>query len=172
MIMSIGTGTYEATFTVADIKKVVDRFAADYAMIGEATGLRAREFVVKQVAEIKIYAEVGYLEQIDVTLFDAAGKELQAAQYRVSDAATGWINQQPGNNMWPATPGGRLRITLTMSKKWFALNQAQQEEFDRRHGLVWPDATTDLSHQTLIKQFDRRYVSNGYGMEKHIFKSV
>ena len=57
MIMSTGTGTYAATFTVADIKKVVDRFAADYAMIGAATGLRAREFVAKQVAEIKIYAE-------------------------------------------------------------------------------------------------------------------
>jgi hypothetical protein len=172
MIMSTGTGTYEATFTVADIKKVVDRFAADYWMIAQVTGLRTRETVDKQVAEIKIYAEAQYLHAVDITLFDAAEKELQAAQYKVSDAATGWTNQQPGNNMWPVTPGGKLRITLTMSKKWFDLNQAQQVEFDRSNGLVWPDTNKDLTHQTLTKQFDRRYVSNGYGMEKHIFKAV
>ena len=172
MTMSTGTGTYEATFTVADIKKVVDRFAADYAMIGEATGLRNREIVQKNVADIKIYAEAGYLHQIDITLFDAAGKELQAVQYKISDAAVGWTNEQPGNNMWPATPRGRLRIILIMNKKWGDLGQLQQDEFERRRGLIWPNSTTDLTHQTLAKQFDRRYVSNGYGMEKNIFKTV
>jgi hypothetical protein len=170
--MSTGTGTYVATFTVADIKKVVDRFAADYAMIGQATGLRTREQVAKVVSDIKIYAEAEYLEEIDITLFDAAGKEMQAAQYKVSDSATGWTNQQPGNNMWPATPNGKLRVTISMNKKWFALTQAQRDGFDQRNNLVWPDRTTDLTHQTLVKEFDRRYVSNGYGMEKHIFKTL
>jgi|SRR6478735_7153372 len=172
MIMSTGTGTYEATFTVADIKKVVDRFAADFAMMGEATGLRTREQVAKLVTEIKIYAEAEYLQEIDVTLLDAAGREMRAAQYKVSNSATGWTNQQPGNNMWPAMPGGRLRITLVMNKKWSELNQTQRDEFDRRNGLVWPDRPTDLTHQTMIKEFDRRYVSNGYGMEKNIFKAL
>lgn len=170
--MSTGTGTYEATFTVADIKKVVDRFAADYMMIGQATGLHSREAVDKNVADIKIYAEAGYLHEIDITLFDPAGKELHAVQYKVSDAAGGWMNQQPGNNMWPATPGGKLRIILIMNKKWIDLGRAQQDEFERRRGLVWPNSTTDLTHQTLAKQFDRRYVSNGYGMEKNIFKAA
>jgi hypothetical protein len=170
--MSTGTGTYEATYTVADIKRVVDRFAADYAMIGQATGLRTREQVAKIISEIKIYAEAEYLHEIDITLFDAAGKELQAAQYRISEAATGWTNQQPGNNMWPATPGGSLRVTISMNRKWYALTQAQQDEFDRRQGLAWPARPTDLTHQGLVRQFDRRYVSNGYGMEKHIFKTA
>jgi len=170
--MSTGTGTFEATFTVADIKKVLDRFAADYAMIGQATGLRSREAVDKNVADIKIYAEAGYIHGIDITLFDAAGKELQAVQYKISDAAVGWTNQQPGNNMWPATPGGKLRIVLIMNKKWIDLGQAQQDEFERWCGLAWPSSTPDLTHQMLIKQFDRRYVSNSYGMEKNIFKAV
>lgn len=172
MTMSTGTGTYEATFTVADIEKVVDRFAADYAMIGQATGLRTREQVAKVVSEIKVYAEAEYLEKIDITLFDSVGKELQAAQYKVSESATGWTNQQPGNNMWPPTPVGKLRVTITMNRRWFALTQEQRDDFDRRHGLVWPDRTTDLTHQAMIRQFDRRYVSNGYGMEKHIFKAI
>jgi len=170
--MSTATGTYEATYTVADIKRVVDRFAADYAMIGQATSLRSREDSDKHVGDIKIFAEPGYLTQIDVTLLDAAGKELQAVQYKISDNTVGWTNQQPGNNMWPVTPGGALRITLSMSKKWGDLGQTQQEGFKRRWGLDWPSAATDLTHQTLTKQFDRRYVSNGYGMEKNIFRPL
>ena len=170
--MSIGTGTYTATYTVADIKKVIDRFAADYAMIGQATGLCTREVIAKHVADIKIYAEAEYVAEIDITLFDASGKELQAAQYRVSDGATSWTNQQPGNNMWPETPGGRLRVTLTLNKKWFALDKAARDGFERRNGLTWPEVNSDLSHQSLVKQFDRRYASNGYGMEKHIFKAL
>ena len=171
--MSTGSGTYEATYTVADIKKVVDRFAADLAMIGQATGLRTREQVLKTVGEIKIYAEAEYIKEIDITLFNTAGKELQAAQYKVSDSAGSWTNHQPGNNVWPATPGGKLQITITMNKKWFAdLTPEQRDEFDRRHGLTWPERNTDLTHQTLIRQFDRRYVSNGYGMERNIFKAV
>jgi hypothetical protein len=140
-------------------------------MICQATGLRSREEADRHVADIKIFAEPGYLTQIDVTLFNAAGKELQAVQYKISDAAAGWTNQQPGNNMWPTTPGGTLRVTLSMNKKWFDLGQTQQDEFKRRRGLDWPSAQTDLTHQTLSKQFDRRYVSNGYGMEKNIFKA-
>jgi ABC-type uncharacterized transport system auxiliary subunit len=172
MTMSPGTVTYEATYTVADIKRVVDRFAADYAMIGQATELQTREQAAKLVSEIKTYAEEEYLREIDVTLFDAAGKELQAAQYKVSESASGWINQQPGNNIWPATPGGILRVTLTLNKRWYALTQTQRDEFNRRYGLDWSSRATDLTHQTLIRQFDRRYVSNGYGMEKNIFKAI
>jgi len=44
MIMSAGIGTYETTFTVADIKKVVDRFAADYWMIGQMSTLINQAF--------------------------------------------------------------------------------------------------------------------------------
>jgi hypothetical protein len=172
MIMSIGTGTYEATFTVADIKKVADRFAADYTMISQATGLHTRANVDKNTAEIKIYAEAQYLHDIDITLLDAAGKELRAAHYKISDSASNWSGQQPGNNMWPSTPAGRLRITVNLNKKWFALTPAQRDEFNKKNGIAWGIGTDDLSHPTLVKEFDRRFASNGYGMEKNIFKAV
>ena len=169
--MSTGSRTYEATneYTVADIKRVVDRFAADFYMIGMATGLRTREQIAKTVSDIKIYAEAEYLQSIDVTLFDTGGSEVKAVQYRVSNNAGGWTNQQPGNNLWPYSPTGTLKITISMSTSWFKLTEAQRIRFDEFNGLTWPDGNRDLSHSTLIKQFDRQYASNGYGMEKNIY---
>jgi len=170
--MSTATGTYEGTYTVADINRVVDRFAADYGMIAEATGLRTRQEIDKHVSDIKIYAAAKYLVEIDVTLFDKSGKEIQAAKYKVSDAASGWTNQQPGNNMWPRTPDGHLLLTLKLSDKWVSMGQEAREEFHRENGLNWSPCSRNLTHQTLTGQLDRRYVSNGYGMEKLIFKAV
>jgi len=170
--MSTGTSTYSASYTVADIKRVFDRFAADYAMIGASTGLHDRGVVDRNITQIKVFAEAEYLYEIDITLFDVAGKELQAVQFRVSDSATSWSNQQPGNNFWPATPGGRLQLVVSFNSKWDKLSQQQRDDFRTAKGIAWPTNTNDLSHSTLVKALDRRYVSNGYGIEKNVFKAV
>jgi hypothetical protein len=170
--MSATTGSYTGSFTVADIKRVFDRFTADYAMIGASTGLHGRPTVDSNIAQIKVFAEAQYLNDIDITLYDASGKELQAAQFRVSDSATSWTNQQPGNNFWPATPGGRLQITVNFNKKWDNLTSQQREDFRKANGINWGTNNSDLSHPTLVKSLDRRYVSNGYGIEKNLFKAL
>jgi len=170
--MSASTATYTSSYTVADIKRVFDRFAADYAMIGATTGLHERVIVDRNIAQIKVFAEAQYLYDIDITLYDADGKELQAAQFRVSDSATSWTNQQPGNNFWPATPGGRLQITVSFNKKWRDLTPQQRDDFNKAHGIAWGTNNSDLSHPTLVKSLDRRYASNGYGIEKNLFEAV
>ena len=45
------TATRTNTFTVVDVRKVIDNFAADYVMIGQSTGLRSRTIVDRDVAD-------------------------------------------------------------------------------------------------------------------------
>src|SRR5438552_15393892 len=95
------TGTHTTTYTVADIRKVVDNFAADFSMIGQATGLYSRERVAWVVSDLKIFAEYRYLIDVNLILKDAAGRQVRAAVYRVFESAIGWTSERPGNNLWP-----------------------------------------------------------------------
>ena len=58
-----GTITYEATatYSVADIKRVLDNFAAEFTMISQATGRRTREYVESMVSDLKVFAEREYI---------------------------------------------------------------------------------------------------------------
>lgn len=60
----MATGTQTTTFTVVDIRRVVENFAADFAMIGTATGLRTRDEVASTVQDLGLFAELGYLVEI------------------------------------------------------------------------------------------------------------
>ncbi len=82
------TGTQTTTYTVADIRKVVDKFAADFATMALATGLRDRDHVAKVVADLRLFAENGHLEKVNLILKDANGTQINAAVYTVSESAT------------------------------------------------------------------------------------
>jgi len=104
------TATQTTTFTVADIRKVVENFAADFSMMAQATGLWSRESVAEVVYDLRVFAEYGYLVSVSVILRDAGGNKIRAAVYSVSEAASSWKSEQPGNNLWPKTVGGSLKF--------------------------------------------------------------
>jgi hypothetical protein len=168
--MSIGTQT--RTYTVTDVRRVLASFAADFAMIAQATGLRSRDNVAAIVADLQAFAEAGYLLAGHLILWDGAGNKLRAARYTVSTAASGWFNQQPGNNLWPRTPGGSLQVIGTFSDDWWAMDEAAKARVRAAWGIAsaWARTDTDTSHRGMTADADRRYVSSGYGLERVTYR--
>lgn len=166
---SIGTNT--TTYTVADIKKVVDLFAADYSMQGQATGLRSRETVVENVSDLKVFAEYKYLIEVNLILEDSNGNLLRGAKYRVAESATGWTSDRPGNNLWPQTPGGVLSLVATLSDEWWAKTDMEKDAFIKVNGLhgKWAHTTKSTSFAGLSSSQGQRYASNGYGWQRTNF---
>lgn len=168
--MSIGTQT--RTYTVTDVRRVVASFAADFAMIAQATGLRSRDNVAAVVADLQAFAEADYLLAVHLILWDSSGNKLRAAQYTVSTAASGWFNQQPGDNLWPRTTGGSLQVIGTFSAGWWALDEAAKTRVRAARGITYPWAytDTDTSHREMTAEADRRYASNGYGLARVTYR--
>ena len=162
------TGTQTKTFTVVDVRKVVDNFAADYSMIAQATGLRSMDSVTRTVSDLKIFAEQGYLIEVTIFLFDKTGNKIRAAVYSVSNSAIGWESQRPGNNLWPKADGNTLGVVATFSNEWWNLTDAEKEEKRTKLGLssTWPRTTLDTSLSSLSSSAGQKYASSGYGWER------
>jgi Bacterial HORMA domain family 1 len=162
------TGTQTRTYTVDDVRKVVDNFAADFSMMAQATGLCTRESVAETVSDLKTLAEQGYLIDVKLILKDASGTQLLAAVYTVFEAAAGWTSGRPGGNLWPRTPGGVLKVVAALSPIWWAMTPDRKASYISRHGLnsPWDLTTEDTSFAGLASSAGQRYASNGYGWER------
>jgi hypothetical protein len=162
------TTTQTTTYTVADIRKVVDNFAADFSMMAQATGLRTRESVAMTVSDLKVFAEYGYLVEVTLLLFDKEGKKVRAANYQVSASAAGWVSERPGNNLWPKTEGGTLYVLGALTNAWWSKTDAERLAFVRDRGLNHPWASTDkdTSLNGLASSTGQKYASNGYGWQR------
>lgn len=167
------TGTQTNTYTVTDVRHVVASFGADFSMISQATGLWESEDVRQIVADLKGFAEAGYLEGLHLILWDVYGTKLRAANYTVSTSAASWSNDRPGGNLWPRTPGGRLQVIGTLSSDWWAMDGAAKDDVRERYGIVnaWRLTDTDTSHAGMGSNTDRRYASNGYGIERTVYNT-
>jgi len=162
------TGTRTTTYTVADIRKVVENFAADFSMMAQATGLRTRESVAATVADLNVFAEYGYLVSVTLFLLDKDGNKIRVAVYKVSDSAAGWKSDSPGNNLWPKTEGGALWVLGTFSDEWWNKTDAEKEAFVKARGLnsPWSKTDKDTSLNGLTSSAGQKYASNGYGWER------
>ncbi|MHB8527524.1 MAG: HORMA-1 domain-containing protein [Candidatus Acidiferrales bacterium] len=162
--------TLTQTYTIADIGKVIDCFAADLDMTSQSTGLLNRDLVKKYAADVKAMAQQGYLLEANIVLKDAAGNVIRAAKYEVNTGAASLTASRPGNNRWPATPGGELSIVLQNSKKWRDLTDSQKSAFNKTLNTSWVASSTDLSFPALTRTADRNYVSNGWGVMKSVYQ--
>ena len=72
----MNTGTQTTTFTLADVRKVVNNFGADYFMIGQSTGLRSRAQVAETVGDLILFADEGYLLEVVIILWDSQGNKV------------------------------------------------------------------------------------------------
>ncbi len=159
------TGTRTTTYTVADIRKVVENFAADFSMMAQATGLRTRENVAQVVSDLNIFAEYAYLKKVSLFLRDKDGNKLRIAVYDISDSAAGWKSEAPGNNLWPSTPGGSLSVVADLNQSWWNKADTDKAAFIKKHGLHfgWEATTQDTSATGLNPSTGQKYASNGYG---------
>jgi hypothetical protein len=168
--MTTGTYTYERTYTSVDIRRVLGSFAADFAMMVASSGVSGwpRDRIDTLVADLAAHANEKYLAEIDVTLH-AGEREVRAARYKVSESAQGWTNDRPGNSLWPRTPGGEIVLTAVTTKSWQDLPPSGKEAFRRGLKLRWGDSDHDITHAALVPRQDRRFASNGFGLERELF---
>jgi hypothetical protein len=166
----MNTGT--VTTTRVDVRKVLNSFGADFSMKAQSTGLRTRDDVEQTVADLIAYADAGYLDAIVLSLRDASGKEIRGNRYVVSNSANGWVNDLPGNNLWPKTPGGTLQLIAIMSDSWHRLNAQGQEDAKQKIGIKgpWGPTNADTSFSGLRGTQDRQYASNGFGLKRWTYQ--
>jgi hypothetical protein len=165
----MGTGTYTQSYTVVDVGKVLDCFAADFDMAAQSTGLRTREDVRATSADVKRMATFGYLKAVTLCLLNGAGIVIRAAKYEVTNGAT-LAASRPGNSLWPRMAAGLLHVHVEYNQVWSSLSQQQRLEF--RQGLVqgWGASALDTSFPGLNRSTDRNYVSNGYALQRTSFQ--
>jgi len=164
------TETLTQSYTIADIAKVIDCFAADLDMTSQSTGLLSTDLVKKYAADVKAMAQSGYLLETNIVLKDAAGSVIRAAKYEVATNAATLTASRPGNNRWPATPNGDLTVVVRNSQKWRDLTDSQRQVFNGNLSTSWSASSTDLSFPALTHSADRSYVSNGWGVTKSVFQ--
>lgn len=162
------TGTQTNTFTTADIRKVIEHFAADFSMMVQFTGLLSRDYVTKVAHDLNVFADHKYVTEVKLMLKDKDGNKLNAAVYKISEAAAGWTCERPGNNNWPRTPDGALLVIGSMTQVWRAKTEAEKAAFRQKHGVNWPwDPTTqDVSVLGMTTTAGQTYVSNGFGIQR------
>jgi len=165
-----GTGSETESFSYSDVRKVAERFAADLAMVAQATELMPSSKVNDLVSDIKAFAREGYLSEVNLFLFDATGREIRGRRYSVSIDADLWSSERPGANNWPSIPGGELSVVISYSDSWDALSPLKKENFKAARIIPWSPSSLDTSHPDLAARTTRRYASRGYGMERKDFE--
>lgn len=158
--------TQSYTYTVVDVRKVMDQVRADLRMAAESSGVMTLARANALMADISKYAEKNYASRILIRLVGADGVTVRAAEYVISTDAANWTATRAGNMMWPRIAGARINILITTNDVYDRLGQAGQDAFDKTLSKPWPttSATPSLGH--LAAAADRNYVSNAYGVKK------
>lgn len=156
------TASATATYTVADIEKVVRYVKADLTMIGDSTGGWTPEKAGHYAHDVEILAKAGYLHHVDVTLF-SNGVEVKATRFNVDTDAGSLTCSRPGGVLWPRLPNPFLRIVLRYTSDYTAAARAGMKA---KLKIDWSPTDADTSHSSLKSAGGRDYASHAYGMQR------
>lgn len=156
------TATKTASYTMADIEKVVTRVRADLMMIGDSTGAWAPEKVRQYTHDIELLAKEGYLKSVDVTLF-SGDTEVCATRFDVSTDASSWTSSRPGGVLWPRVANPYLRMILSYTDTY---DTAARAAIKPKLNINWVPSSDDTSHWMLSTNGGRDYASNSYGVQR------
>lgn len=156
------TASASATYTVADIEKVVRCVKADLAMIGDSTGAWTPQQAADRAHDIEILAKGGYLKHVDVTLM-SAGVEVKAARYDVNTEAGGLTSSRPGGVLWPKVHAPSLRVVLVYTSAYTDVVEASLKS---KFKVSWGPSSADTNHSSLKSAGGRDYASQAYGMQR------
>jgi hypothetical protein len=163
------SSTYSTSYTysVTDVRKVHAQIQAELRMAADSTGLNTIAWADETMADVLAFAELGYLEKMQIRLVGYNGKNINVAEYVFSENARGWSADRVGGMLWPRNVGSRLTVTLYYSSKWVGIGNAAQEQFKSKQLKgTWSTCTDDLSVSHLYGRDDRTFVSNAYGAQK------
>lgn len=168
--MSI-TGTQTTTFTVADIRKVAESFAAVFSMISQSTGLHSGAELDHTIHDVKLFAELKLLKKVHIILKNSAGVQIRGTTFTVSENAGTWVNDRPGDGLWPKTSGGSLVVIVSNEPEYNSKSKEEKIKFCNENGFKshWTSSTEDTTFSKLTGSPGQKYQSNGYGMERRNF---
>ena len=159
--MSYST-TKSQTYTDADVAKVVVSVRADLKMIASSSrGLTDKE-VNDYADDIETLAKAGYLEWVDIALYDD-GVEKQAVRYTTSADASGWTTNRPGGVLWPWVAEPEVQVVIRGTDAYTPEAKASMKPKLKNN---WGPSSADTSHSSLNGTGGRNYASNSFGMAR------
>jgi hypothetical protein len=163
------TYSVSSSYTVVDVRKVMDQIHADMRMIVQHTGFWTQSYADTVMGDIIRFAEKGYLDRVRIRLVGASGKNARVADYKVNEDVSDWSSDRAGGNLSNVS-ATRMNVTLDYTDKWRTLTAEQQATFRKALAIGWTSETDDLSVDHLQITGQRTYVSNGYGVKKSVFE--
>jgi len=155
-----------ASYTFADIEKVVCNFRADLLMMADSSKALTQEKARQYANDVECLVKGGYLQKVDVTLLDFLGTELRAVTYDVQTEAGNMSGSRPGGVRWPTTQFGSIRVILWYTADYDAV---AREKMSEKLEISWGPTSMDTSHSALQSGTGRNYASNGFGMQRKDF---
>jgi hypothetical protein len=165
------TTTFTDVFNRDDIRRVYASFAADYRIVAEWTRLHTQDYIAQTISAVRALAEEQYLKVVHVQLRSATGSIRQAAVYRVSNSASGWSSDRPGDLYWDTWSGDYLQLVVFYTKGWADLSPTERDAFRAQHMPGWGPSDFDGNYGSMSSLTDRRYASRAYGMERIRYSS-
>lgn len=156
------TATKTATYTIADIEKVVTRVRADLMMIADSTGGWTAQKAQDYAHDIEVLAKAGCLDYVTVLLFDG-GNKVRAARFTIDTNASNWASSRPGGVLWPRVANPSLKLYLHYTDDYTAVVRAKLEPHLR---ISWSPTNDDTSTTGMVSAGGRDYASNAYGIER------
>lgn len=160
--------SYSDSYTVTDIRKVMDKIHADMRMIAQYTRLWDQFYVDKVMADVMSFAEKDYIKRIRIRLIGSNDRNVRVYDYNIFKNTSGWTSDHAGGNLWSGI-ADRMSVTISYSSEWDALSESAKAKFQADLNLGWSTTTDDLSVDHLTLSPNRTYASNGYGAKKDIY---
>ena len=165
--------TYTKTFTIVDIKKTFENFQADFRTIARRTEKMNMLEVDNIIHDILVLAENKYLKSIDITLLNINEVVIRATKFEINQDGTATSSDRAGkNNDWANLPNTHLSIILSYNNSWHSLTLSEKQDFqtDNNFRTNWISSNIDNSFPHLNKNSGQLYASNGYELNKTIYK--
>lgn len=169
---SFNTTTNTSTYTVIDIRKTFEGFAADLRMIARRTEKKTIEEVENYIHDILIWSELKYINYVDIVLLDVNDKPIKAVRYTVDADGKATQSDRAGNNDWQNLPNTRLMVVVQNNSLWSNLSQEEKAKFqtDKGFKISWGPSKIDNSYSHLSKEKAQLYASKGYELKKENYK--
>ena len=156
------TKSATASYTYADIERVVTRMKADFVMMGSSTGTWSQSKAEDYAHDVEVLAKAGYLIFVDVTLLSCQ-IEIKAVRFDVDTDAGTLSTSRPGGVLWPRLLNPELRLILGYTSEY---DQAARDATKSKLRVGWITSNDDTSHSSLAATDGRNSVSNGYGLQR------
>lgn len=166
------TYTNTGTYTVIDIRKTFEGFAADFRMIARRTEKMAVGEVENYIHDILAWAEAKYLSHVDIILLNQSNTPVRAVRFKVDENGKATNSDRAGSNDWVNLANTRLSVVVFNNSSWRTLSEEQRSQFktDNNFEISWGPSEIDTSYSHLSKEEAQLYASKGYEIKKENFK--